>query len=192
VLPFVTAPAQRTTRRVGNEATGVLELEVRGGLTVAESDTIADLCTSEQSSLTAGAKLADAIATEEGISITEAFQIIENTIGGRTLEERAKAISLRHAERIEQVHRIYTAASRLSSEATVTALIRHRCALPQWSMDDTRGLVRPLFDDIWALALDEQEAEALPSSPPSEADLKKPQPETPPAPKRTGKASSGS
>lgn len=191
MLPFVQAPATREKRRLGNATTGVIEMEVRGGLTVAESNTISDLTTTEQSSLVAGAKLADAIATEEGVSITEAFQVIESTIAGRQMEEAAQAISLRHAHRIAEVHRIYTASSRLSIEATVTALIRHRCDLPQWSLSDTRGLDGALFDDIWALALDEQEAEALPSSPPSEADLKKPPQETPPAPKRTGKASSG-
>lgn len=191
MLPFVQPPAPVSKRRVGNASTGILEIDVRNGLTVDESNTIADLLNAEQSSLVAGAKLAEAIAAEEKISISEAFQIIESTIMGRTLEPAANEISLRHATKIQEVHRIYNASSRRTTEATVTAILRHRCKLPTWTLDDTRGLDRALFDDLWKLALDEQEAESMPSTPPSEADLKKPQPETPAKQKPTGTKSSG-
>lgn len=191
MLPFVQAPAPVTTRRVGNDATGILEFPVRGGLTVEESDTIAELLSAEQSSLVTGAKLADAIATEENISITEAFQIIENTIAGRNLEPAADTIRLKHADRIAEVHRVFDRSGRLNSTATVTALIRHRLNLPDWNVSDTAKLPRLLRDEIWSLAMDEQEAEAMPSAPHTEDDLKK-QPAEPPRPqKRTGTKSSG-
>lgn len=192
MLPFITPPAPVSKRRVGTAASGILEVDVRGGLTVEESNTIADLLTEEQSSLVAGAKLAEAIAAAEKITITEAFQIIESTIMGRDLEPEADAIRLRHADKIQEVHRVYSASSRRTTEATVTAILRHRCGQPGWSMSDTRTLHRALLDDLWQLALDEQDAEELPSTPPSEDDLKKPQPESAEKPKPTGKKFSGS
>lgn len=192
MLPFITPPAATTTRRIGNDRCGVLELEVRGGLTVGESATIAELLAGEQSSFVRGAQIADAIAKEENLSLTEAFQIIESAIGGRTLEPDADAVRLRHAERIDEVGRVFALAGRRDREATVTALIRSRCNQPNWSLTDTQNLDQALFDDIWALAREEQDAEDMPSAPPTEEELKKQPPEQPAAKKRPGPKSSGS
>jgi hypothetical protein len=191
MLPFITPPAPRTTRQIGNEQVGVLEVEVRGGLTVGESATISELLAEEQSSFVRGAQIADAIAKEENISLTEAFQIIESAIAGRPLEAEADAIRLKHAERIAEVARVYAKAGQANLEATVTALVRSRCNLPAWTLDDTRKMDKPLFDGLWALAQDEQAAEDLPSTPPTEEELGKPQPVKPTGNKRTGRHSSG-
>ncbi len=191
-LPFVTPPAATTTRRVGNERCGILELEVRGGLTVGESATIAELLAGEQSAFVRGAQIADAMAKEESLSLTEAYQIIEAAIGGRPLEPEADAIRVKHAERIDEVGRIFALAGRRDREATVTALIRSRCDRPSWSLDDTKALDQALFEGIWELARDEQDAEAMPSTPPTEEELKKPQPEPPSEKKRPGARFSGS
>jgi hypothetical protein len=192
MLPFLSPPSAPAKRRIGNERCGILELEVRGGLTVGESATIADLLAGEQSSFVRGAQIADAIAKEESLSLTEAFQIIESAISGRTLEPEADAIRIKHADRIEEVARVYAKAGRVNMEATVTGLIRSRCNLPDWTVDDTRKLDKVLFDAIWELAQDEQMAEAMPSNPPSEDDLKKPQPVTAKRKAPTGAKSSGS
>ena len=192
MLPFITPPAPRTTRQIGNEQVGVLEVEVRGGLTVGESATISELLAQEQSAFVRGAQIADAIAKEESISLTEAFQLIENAIAGRPLEPEADLIRVRHAERIAEVARVYAKAGQANLKATVTALVRSRCNLPAWTLDDTRKMDKPLFDGLWQLAQDEQAAEELPSTPPSEEELGKPQPVTPTGHKRTGRRSSGS
>lgn len=189
-LPFVEPPAPRQTRRIGNAATGVLELELRGGLTVYESDTISDLLAQGDSTLVQGAKLADAIATEESISITEAYQIIENTVAGKPLEPAAQEIMLRHADRIQAIVDTFRLSGRQSATATVTALIRWRCNRPDWTMEQSRALDGPLFDGILQLAQDEQAAEQNPSAPLTESDLKKQPPATRRS-KRTGAASSG-
>lgn len=193
MLPFITAPAPTTKRRLGNPQVGELEVEVRGGLTVGESATISELMAEEQSSFVRGAQIADAIAKEESISLTEAFQIIESAIAGRQLEAEADAIRLRHAERIAEVARVYAQAGQRNLEATVCAIVRSRCAgCSTFSLDDVRGMAKPLFDGLWQLAQDEQAAEGLPSSPPSEDDLKKQQPGAPAGNKRTGRRSTGS
>ena len=186
MLPFLKPPAPTTKRRIGNEQCGILEVEVRGGLTVGESATISELLANEQSSFVRGAQIADAIAKEESISLSEAFSIIEDAIAGRNLEPAADAIRVKHAERIEEVARVYAKAGQRNLEATVTALIRSRCALPEWSIDETRGLDKVLFDGFWQLAQDEQAAEDLPSAPPTEEELGKPPQEPGKSRKRTG------
>lgn len=191
MLPFLTPPAATTTRRIGNDRCGILELEVRGGLTVGESATISELLAKEQSNFVKGAQIADAIAKEESLSLTEAFQIIESAIGGRSLEPEADAIRIKHAERIAEVAIVYSQTGQRNIEATVTALIRSRCGLPSWSLEDTRTLDKVLFDGIWQLAQDEQAAEDMPVNRPTEDDLKKPQPVTAKGKARTGRASSG-
>lgn len=175
MLPFITPPAPRKTRRIGNAQCGVLEVEERGGLTVGESATISELLADEQSSFVRGAQIADQIATEESISLAEAFTIVEKSISGQALEEKAEAIRLKHAERIAEVARVYALAGQRNLEATVTAIVRSRCNAPEWTLADTRKLDKALFDGLWALAQDEQEAEAMPSEPPSAEDLGKPQ-----------------
>jgi hypothetical protein len=193
MLPFIQPPAPRTTRQIGNEQVGVLEVEVRGGLTVGESATISELLAEEQTSFVRGAQIADAIAKEESISLTEAFQIIESAIAGRPLEAEADAIRLRHAERIAEVVRVYAQAGQRNLEATVCAIVRSRCAgCSNFGIEEVRGMDKPLFDGLWQLAQDEQAAEDLPSSPPSEDDLKKPQPAAVAGNKRTGRRSTGS
>jgi hypothetical protein len=192
MLPFITPPAAPTKRRVGNERCGILELEVRGGLTVGESATIAELLAGEQSSFVRGAQIADAIAKEESLSLTEAFQIIESAINGQALEPEAEAIRVKHLDRIEEVRRVFALSSRRDREATVTALIRSRCGQPAWTLEDTQKLDQVLFDDIWLLAQEEQDAEDLPSTPASEADLKKPPQEDTTGKKRPGARFSGS
>lgn len=175
-LPFIQPPKAHELRKVGNDATGILEIPVLGGLTVGESASITELLAMEQSSFVEGARVADAIAKEESISITEAFNLIEAAISGKQLEPDAQLIRLRHAARIEQVAGIYAKAGQRSLEATVTAIIRHRLKLPDWSSSDTKELPRALFNELWALAQAEQEAENQPVKPHSEEELKKPLP----------------
>jgi hypothetical protein len=190
-LPFVVAPRQHPPRRVGTLDSGILEIPVLGGLTVNESDTISELLANDQSAFVKGAQLADAIATEESISISEAFAIVEQAINGTTLEKAAEKIRLRHASRIEQVVRCYSVAGQRTMEASITAIIRHRLNRPSWSMADTGTLARVLLTDIWQLIQDEQAAENLPDNRPSEEELKKQRPANGRGRRPTGGGSSG-
>ena len=176
---------------VGTLDSGTLEIPVIGGLTVDESDTIAELLAADQSAFVRGAKLADAIATEEGIELPEAFSIIEQAITGAKLEAKAEAIRVRHAERIEQVVQVYQAAGQRNIEASVTAVIRHRLDLPGWTLEQTRRMPRVLLQDIWQLIQDEQAAENLPENRPTDEELKKPLRASGNGRKPTGGKSSG-
>ena len=192
-LPFLTAPAEPTIRRCGTAATGILEFPVYGGITVAEADTISDLMASSQSSFVQGARLAETIAKVEDISISEAFTIIELSMRGVSLEDAAEAIRQRHEDAINNLALIYAAASKRNMTATVTALVRHRLNLPNWGIDDTGTLLQPLFNDIWALAEEEQDAEHRGNSePPGDEMLGKPPVASGAPRKRTGSKSAGS
>lgn len=191
-LPFLTPPATASKRKCGNSASGILELPVLGGMTVGESAVITELLAEEQSAFVKGAQISDAIAKAESISLSEAFSIIEQSITGAKLEEKADEIRTRHAAKIDEVARIYRTAGQRNMEATVTAMIRCRCDLPAWSVADTRTMHRALFNDVWQLAQDEQDAEDNPAAPPTEEDLGKQPAADGAAKKRTGRASSGS
>lgn len=191
-LPFLVNPAPTEKRKIGNERSGIIEVEVRGGLTVYESATISQLLASEQSAFVEGARMADAIAKEEDISLTEAFAVLESAVTGANLDPATEQMRLRHADRIQQLIEIYSRAGQRNMEATVTALVRSRLGVPEWSIEDTRGMDRALFQGLWQLAQDEQEAEAMPSERPTEETLGKPPAEGGSGAKRTGRKSSGS
>ena len=191
-LPFVVPPAPREIRRVGNEQTGVLEIEMRGGLTVYESALISDILIHEQSAFVRGAQIADTIAKEEEISLVEAFNLIEAAVGGGEQDPASEEIRLRHSDRINELIGIYAQAGQRNMQATVTALIKSRCCLPDWELADTQAMDTQLFEELWDLAREEQAAEKMQKAKPTEDDLKKQPPVEKTATKRTGRRSSGS
>jgi hypothetical protein len=65
-------------------------------------------------------------------------------------------------------------AGRRNAHAAVTAIIRHRLGLPEWTTAETARLPRLLQDGLRQLIRAEQDAEALPVEPVTEDDLKKP------------------
>lgn len=186
-LPFIKAPAEPGTKRVGSQGSGILEFPVLGGLTVGESSMISELMSREQSAFVRGAQIADSIAKLENITISEAFAILEDTLRGRQLEASAEAIRLRHADAIESVGRIYQAAGHANMVATVTALIVCRLGIKDWTVEDTATMPRVLYDAIWALAQEETEAEKQePQDVADEDTLGKPRGESGLSRKRTG------
>jgi hypothetical protein len=187
-LPFISQPKAFLARRVGNEATGTLDIPLQYGITVAEDDTITSLMPAPGTLLTQVAPYADAIAKAEGITSLEAMKVLE---GRWKNDERMAEIALRHADALEAVSRIYSDYGQAKILASVTAIIRHRLKESSWSMDDTRGLPRALRDAIWAIVQEEEASEMLPSTPVTEADMGKQQPEPIARRPSTGGKSSG-
>lgn len=211
MLPFLTPPAALRTRRIGDARCGVIEVEERGGLTVAEDAAIAELLAEGDSAFVEAAKAADAIATAESsqpapqaegeavedseagqLSIVEAFEIIKRAISGEDLEPAAMAIRLRHAELIQGVAVVFARSGQRNMEAGVTALIRSRLNRPAWSLDDTRRMDRVLFQGLNQLVLDEQAAEKQVDEPVSDEEVGKPRAASGNGRRRTGRKSSGS
>lgn len=190
-LPFVIAPRQHQSKRVGTLDSGILEIPILGGLTVAESATISELLATDTSTFVQGAQLSDAIAQAEGISQAEAFAIIEQVVVGASLEADAERIRLKYADRLNQLAKLYSSAGQRNIEASVTAVLRNRLNLPDWSVADTRKLPRVLLTDIWQLIQQEMTAENLPANRPTDDDLKKQPSANGNNRKRTGAPSSG-
>ena len=188
-LPFLQPPAAPRTRDVGNSDSGILRLPLIGGLTVTEAIVLEELVAERPNAFVEAAKFADAIAAAESISRVEAFTVIERAVGGQELEPAAQTLRLKYAARINAVIHIFTTSNEHTKEAAVTALIRCRQSLPDWSIADTRGLHRRLLTDIYDLYLDELESEATPASPVGEEELGKPPLESGSPAKRTGRKS---
>lgn len=188
-LSFLTTPATPRTRDVGNDDSGRLRFRVLGGLTVHESIVYDELVSERPNAFVEAAKVADAIAVAEKITRVEAFTVIEKAVGGVELEDDAQSLRLRYAQAINAVIHIFSTSNQYTKEAAVTALIRCRQDQSEWSVADTRTLHCRLLNDIYALYLDEIEAEAVPSASVSEEDLGKPQPDSGPPVKRTGRKS---
>lgn len=209
-LDYVVPPVAVRLRRIGNSRCGILELEERGGLTVEEDDLIAQLLADDDTAFVEAAKAADLIATAEAnrtpgpeetppvdgstagqLSIVEAFSVIKSAISGIPMEPAAQAISLRYAETIQQVARVFARSGQRNQEASVTAIIRTRLNRPQWTMEQTRRLDRTLFRGLNQLVLDEQTAENATPEPVSEAELGKQPAANGKRPGSSGRRSSG-
>ena len=154
-----------------------------------ESIVYDELVSERPNAFVEAAKVADAIAVAEKITRVEAFTVIEKAVGGVELEDDAQSLRLRYAQAINAVIHIFSTSNQYTKEAAVTALIRCRQDQSEWSVADTRTLHCRLLNDIYALYLDEIEAEAVPSASVSEEDLGKPQPASGPPVKRTGRKS---
>jgi hypothetical protein len=174
-LPYIKPPQTFPPRRIGNDASGILEVPVLGGLTVEESDTMARLQADDVSPFVIEVETAAAMAAAEECSIMEAYKVVKDGTAGLPLDNPlAEAMRLRHARQIDEVAKVFNAAGSRTMTAGVTAIIRHRLGRPDWTVAETLKLPRQLRKSLWQLVTDEQDAEALPVEPVTEEDLKKP------------------
>jgi len=191
-LPYIKPPETFAPRRIGNDASGILEVPVLGGLTVEEIETVTELLDGFPSARVAEAEAAMAIAAAEDCTPIEAYRVVHDGLIGLPLDDPlAETMRLRHAARIHEVNKIFEAAGRLNRLSSVTAIIRHRLNRPNWTTAETLRLPRLLGDDLWRLVMDEQDAENLPAEPVTEEDLKKPLAGDGSPSEQTGEPSSG-
>ncbi len=189
-LPFVVQPKAAEVRRVGNETTGILEVPVRGGLTVGESDFVADQMESEESAYVAKAKAAEVIATAESITRVEALAIIESMLDGAELEPKAREIAERHEETLLRVAGQFRRYVRTYRRAVVGAILHIRLGVKDWQRE-LEQLDPVLFDGLYQLATEEQTADQGDAEPPTEEELGKQPEASSSASEPTGPRSSG-
>lgn len=190
-LQYLQRP-QPTTRRIGTPESGIIELPVLGGLTTDEDDWIAELTAAQEPLIVSVARAAERIAVDEGISLVEAFDVVQRAVAGTPIEGDAGAIRLRQAQRIADVARLAATNGKRDILIAVTALLRGRGGRPDWTIEDTQALPGALRRGIYALAEDEQAAEMRrPTEPPTEEELGKPQPASTRRRAKTGAGSSG-
>lgn len=184
--PYITAPSAPEMRTIGNASSGILHIPIYGGLFTEEDRAISALIRETESSFVRAAQAAELISTETGISAVEAYAVIEAALAGEEPTPEALALRIRYAAMIEEVGSVYVTYSDLVTDATVTALLRIRCQVPTWSMEDTRGLPRLLTRAIYAIAQEETAAEHNEPTPATEEQLGKRRRATGSGSKRTG------
>jgi hypothetical protein len=189
-LPFVVQPKAAELRRIGTETTGILEVPVKGGLTVGESDFVADQMESEESAYVAKAKAAEVIATAESITRVEALAVIESMLDGAELEPKAKEIAERHEETLLRVAGQFRKYVRTYRRAVVGAILSIRLGVKDWKQE-LDNLDPVLFDGLYQLASEEQTADQGDAEPPTEDELGKQPEASSSANEPTGARSSG-
>jgi hypothetical protein len=190
-LQYLQRP-QPSMRRIGTSESGIIELPVLGGLTTDEDDWIAELTAAQEPLIVSVARAAERIAADEGISLVEAFDVVQRAVAGTPIEGDAGAIRLRQAQRIADVARLAATNGKRDIAIAVTALLRGRGGCPDWTIEDTQALPGAIRRGIYALAEDEQAAEMRrPAEPLTEEELGKPQPASTKRRARIGAGSSG-
>lgn len=184
-LPWLTPPPTRRTVTVGDATTGTLQLEVHGNLLWGETVAIADLMEQEDNTTTAAAQVAETIAAAEGVSLLEAYDLVQGAVMG-SLSDADRGRMLRWQADVDRLRAMFTRIGQTRMAATVTAIVQHRLD-PGWTMEQTRTLDAALFEALWQFA--ESERQRTTPTPPTEDELKK----RPPGrqKRRTGKESAG-
>jgi hypothetical protein len=186
-IKYVTPPRARTTKIIGNERCGQIEIESFGGLTTEEVDTIQEIVWGTETPYVKAAALAAHIASREKIknpkgelrplTVVEAFQIISDSVNDKKEEEEARNIAIKYAKEIAAVASHSALYQLIQKKATVTAVLKHRNASDH-THEDTLKLDSELIDLIYAETYEEKEAskqDKTDGAPPSEEDLGKQQ-----------------
>lgn len=193
-LPWVVQPAKARTRQIGDEVTGILELPVRGGLTVGEERLINSMLPAHHDVQKAESELYNLIATAEEITMMEARAIVQDRIKMLPQEDKAAFIADKYQAEIAGFQNESKEFGYCIMDATVTAIIQSRLKKPDWTIADTQSsdFDRKLYLALWEFAQEEINAEqqSRATEPATEESLGKHSSETI-RPKRTGRRSSG-
>ena len=171
-LPFLHKPAEPKVKLCGNEASGVLEFPIYGGLTVGESHTIEQMTVTDQPKLVKAAQFSEVVAKRAGITRTEAYDLVQRAVGMQELSEDEEKIMSAYEKEINEQRLFFHGLNVRSNNAQVIALVRCRLGLPDWN--DLANMHKALYDDILELAEEEIAAENMPAAtPPTEEELGK-------------------
>jgi len=146
-LPFVVQPRlQPITERIGTEESGVIEIERKGYLTVAEK-TIVDQASSDMSEANEMLEAVRVIAVAEKRPVAEIFEELQDTEkSGDLLQKYAAQIATASASAQNQQRKIEIIAT--------TALIICRID-PRWTVEQSMDLHPDLLAGLYALYQDE-------------------------------------
>jgi hypothetical protein len=155
-LPFVVAPKVKTCKvSLGSEEAGIVEIEKRGYLSVAEKSFV-DSILQQSDGVTQIVKLATSIARERKISVETAYTQV---IAVMSNEEKTKAqqeIAIEYADVISEIQSSMIESMSRKSIACTTILIQTRID-SDWTIEDTMGLHPDLLDEF-ARFYDSEEA----------------------------------
>lgn len=154
-LPFVVAPkVQKKNVRLGNEELGIIEIEKRNYLSVAEKSFV-DAVTQSGDGVASIVKLANKASRIKKITVEKAYtliiQIMSGQVDGKVSEELANEFS----DEISTIQTQMVESMSRKAIAATTILIQSRIN-PEWQIEDTMTL-QPELLQIFADFYDSEE-----------------------------------
>ena len=146
-FPFVIAPKIKTCKvRLGNEETGVIEIEKRGYLSVAEKSFV-DSVLQQSDGVTQIVKLASTIARNRKISVETAYTQVVAAISAEKKTKAQEEIAAEYAREISDIQSGMMESMSRKSIACTTILIQTRIN-PDWTIEDTMTLQPELLAEF--------------------------------------------
>ena len=154
-LPFVIAPRMKSRLvRLGNEELGVIEIEKRGYLSVAEKSFV-DSVMQGSDGVSNMVRLASKVARERKISVEKAYNIIVEIISGKTSDSVSTKVGNDYGDEISDIQSQMIDSMQRKSIACTTVLIQSRID-SEWTVEDTMQLQPELLVEF-ANLYDEEE-----------------------------------
>lgn len=160
VLPFVVQPKKNTEIvRLGNEQVGVIEIERKGYLSVAEK-TFVDNVMQGSDGVSGLVHLANKVSREQKTTPEKAYLAITEVMSGVSVGKLESIISTEYSEEIAEVSTKMTDAIQRRSIAATTILIQTRIN-HEWTVADTLTLDPELLTDFTMLYDREEQREPV-------------------------------
>jgi hypothetical protein len=154
-LPFVVQPRRKPVKiLIGNEDCGILEIEARGYLTVAEKYYVSQVINSDRS-VSLMLTLSNKIAKKFKKDPQEGYKILTDHLQNKGSEDHRKTIEENFQEEINDLTGEITRVASMRELAQATVLMRSRID-EEWNTDDTMNLDSELIKGLVDLYIKEE------------------------------------
>lgn len=138
-LPFVVAPKiQKKKVKLGNEEVGIVEIEKRGYLSVAEKSFV-DAVTQGGDGVSNIVKLANKISRSKKITVEKAYNFIIKVLSNDITSGVCEDIAAEYSDQISEIQTQMVDSMSRKAIAATTVLVQSRIN-PEWSIEDTMKL----------------------------------------------------
>ena len=146
-LPFVVAPKVKTCKvSLGSEEAGIVEIEKRGYLSVAEKSFV-DSILQQSDGVTQIVKLASTIARERKSSVETAYTQVIAVMSNEDSTKAQQEIAYKYANDISEIQSTMIESMSRKAIACTTILIQTRID-SKWTIEDTMSLHPDLLDEF--------------------------------------------
>lgn len=161
-LPFIVEPKAKPVKiKIGNEDTGVFEIERRGYLSVAEKSFV-DGFTSASGSLREMVKVSNKISSTTKLSREDAYRCLMDVMAGNIHSKMEKDVATTYAEEIGELMTLMSEVQSKRMIAIATILLQSRVS-SDWTLDDTMELDPLVLEELSNL-YDLEESKKKPES----------------------------
>lgn len=138
-LPFIVAPKFQTKKvKIGTEELGIVEIEKRGYLSVAEKSFV-DSVMQGTDGVAMIVRLANTVSRKKKITVEKAYNIIVQILSQTSTTGVASEIADEYTDDLANIQTQMIDSLRRKSIAATTILIQSRIN-PEWTIDDTLTL----------------------------------------------------